>query len=124
MRVYHGTAMRHARSIRARGLRAGTCVTARRDLATNFYAVRTVYRGGLPAEGLLVAADVSAAGLARPPRAARAEERAARLRIPIAPDALELIPFEIDRARLDAMHARVQGRRGGSPFNALGAFPI
>jgi hypothetical protein len=132
MRVYHGTAAPHGRSIRVKGLRAGTCVTARRDLATDFYAVRTVYRGGVPeAGGLLVAADVSAADLAPAPRAAMAEERAYRLRVPIDPDDLELIPFDIDRERLAAMHARVQRRRGASmltPFNGLatesGAFAI
>jgi hypothetical protein len=131
MRVYHGTTLPHARSIRTKGLRAGTCVTSRRDLATDFYAVRAVHRGGVPeAGGLLVAVDVSAADLAPPPRAAMAEERAYRLRVPIAPDDLELVPFDIDRERLEAMHARVQRRRAPmlSPFNGLamesGRFPI
>jgi hypothetical protein len=115
VRLYHGTTIAASRSIRAKGLRRGTCVTADRDLAVDFYALRAVYRHGVPeARGLLVVADVPAADLAPPPRAALPDELAYRLRVPVDPDDLELVPFDIDRDALEAMHARVMRRRAGS----------
>jgi hypothetical protein len=115
VRIYHGTTIAASRSIRTRGLRKGTCVTARRDHAINFYCTRAVNRAGVPeAGGLLVVADVPAADLAPAPRAASPDERAFRLAVPIDPDELELIGVDIDRERLDAMHARERRRRAGT----------
>lgn len=84
MRVFHGTSMKCRPSLLVRGLEAGACVTARRDLAETF-AGYAVARDNLPASrGLLAVAAVDRADLAPDPNSEPGEE-SFRLRRQIRP---------------------------------------
>lgn len=115
MIVYHGTAASERPSIVARGLDAGSCVTARRDLAEQVYCVYAAARHRSTPGGLLVVCDVPRSELEPDPRSDPGEQ-SYRLRRRVFPSRLLAVavhPKAVAEVRGFARETTAAGRGAG-----------